>query len=87
MNAGINHLERCLLGSNRSGKSETCAFEVYLHATGNYNDHPWFKGMRFNPAEDIEIWIVGVSHELVKTVLLVSIIPIPMLGEPASVAS
>lgn len=68
MNAGVGFLERCLLGSNRSGKSETCAFEIYLHATGAYDDHPWFKGMKFNPAEDINIWIGGVSHGDVRDI-------------------
>lgn len=68
MNNSLKFLERCMLGSNRSGKSETCAFEVYLHATGNYNDHPWYTGIKFNPAEDIRIWIGGVSHNDVKDI-------------------
>jgi phage terminase large subunit-like protein len=68
MNNSLGFLERCMLGSNRSGKSETCAFETYLHATGNYNDHPWYTGIKFNPAEDIRIWIGGVSHGDVKDI-------------------
>ncbi len=68
MNNSLGFLERCMLGSNRSGKSETCAFECYLHATGNYKDHPWYKGIQFNPAEDIRIWIGGVSHNDVKDI-------------------
>lgn len=62
MNAGGKYLERCFIGGNRSGKTETMAFEVYLHATGNYEDHSWFTGMKFNPAEDIIIWVFGVTH-------------------------
>ncbi len=63
MNASANHLQRCFIGGNRSGKTETMAFEVYLHATGNYDDHPWYTGKKFNPAEDITIVVASDSHE------------------------
>jgi phage terminase large subunit-like protein len=38
-------------------------FEVYLHATGDYDKHPWFTGMRFPPGENIKIWVAGGSHQ------------------------
>ncbi len=68
MNAGKTNLERCFIGSNRSGKSETCAFETYLHATGLYDQHSWYDGIKFSPAEDITIWIGGVSHSDVRDI-------------------
>lgn len=63
MNASANHIQRCFIGGNRSGKTETMAFEVYLHATGNYADHSWYTGKMFNPAEDITIVVASDSHE------------------------
>lgn len=63
LNVGGKYLERCFIGGNRSGKTETAMFEVYLHATGDYDKHSWFEGMKFHPAEDIKIWVAGSSHQ------------------------
>jgi phage terminase large subunit-like protein len=65
LNAGGKYLERCFIGGNRSGKTETAMFEAYLHATGDYDKHPWFTGMKFHPTENITIWLAGISHESV----------------------
>lgn len=66
LNSGAKYLERCFIGGNRSGKTETAMFEVYLHATGDYDKHPWFTGMKFAPTENITIWLAGISHESVS---------------------
>src|SRR5437879_510953 len=53
---GATHEERCALGANRVGKTETIGgYEMVLHLTGEYP--PWWNGRRFeNP---IDAWCAG----------------------------
>jgi phage terminase large subunit-like protein len=55
--AGAHFRERCVLGSNRAGKSTLGAVEVSYHATGQYPD--WWKGYRFD--RPCKIWACGES--------------------------
>ncbi len=49
--------ERMLMAGNGNGKTETAAFEVATHLTGNYPT--WWKGYRFvNP---VRVWVGGTS--------------------------
>jgi phage terminase large subunit-like protein len=54
--------QRLIYAGNQLGKSESCAFEVALHATGQYPY--WWVGKRFN--KPIRIWVVGESTQLVR---------------------
>lgn len=53
--AGADKYERMLSAGNRSGKTETAAFEVSCHLMGWYPD--WWTGHRFN--RSITAWVVG----------------------------
>ena len=62
---GSPHRERCLLGANQIGKTETAGgYEMALHLTGRYPD--WWPGMRFTHA--IEAWTAGDSRETTKDI-------------------
>jgi phage terminase large subunit-like protein len=43
--AGVKHRERLFLAANRIGKTDTAAYEVRCHMTGEYP--PWWEGYRF----------------------------------------
>ena len=52
----------CLLGGNRSGKSEVGSYAIMCHATGNYPD--WWNGVRY--AGPVSIWVAGVTATRVR---------------------
>jgi phage terminase large subunit-like protein len=64
LDCGSQFLERGFLAGNRVGKSETGAFEVACHATGNYPE--WWQGARFD--HPTKIWVCGISAEDVRKV-------------------
>src|SRR6266851_3785829 len=55
--AGAEHMERALMAGNGCGKTESAAYEVSRHLTGDYP--PWWKGHRFNGP--IRAWAAGAS--------------------------
>src|SRR5262249_13718443 len=57
--------ERLLAGGNRVGKTDAGAFEVSVHATGDYPI--WWKGRRCD--KPLQIWVVGFSQGLVRDTL------------------
>ena len=57
--------ERCVMGGNRTGKTEMGAFETTAHATGLYPD--WWEGRKFN--EPIEAWVAGKTNETVRDIV------------------
>ena len=60
---GESHRERACIAANRIGKTEGIgAYEVTLHATGNYPD--WWVGRRF--AKPIRAWAAGDTSKTVR---------------------
>lgn len=57
--------QRLIYGGNQTGKSESAAFEVAVHATGEYPE--WWTGKRFD--KPLRIWVVGESTMLVRDTL------------------
>jgi len=65
LNQGANYNQRCAFGGNRTGKSQGVgAYEVALHATGQYPD--WWEGKRFN--HPVQIWACGDTAKTVRDV-------------------
>ncbi len=65
MRAGAKHRERGFIAGNRTGKTETGAYETTLHLTGRYPD--WWEGKRFyNP---VNAWVGGDTNLSVRDIL------------------
>lgn len=62
--AGAAHRERLFLAGNRTGKTESGAFEVACHMTGKYP--PWWTGKRFKEAQNW--WIAGDTSKTVRDI-------------------
>lgn len=58
---GEGFQERLLMAGNGCGKTETAAYEVSRHLTGDYP--PWWKGFRFD--KPARVWIAGTSDKAV----------------------
>lgn len=65
--AGATHLERALVGANRSGKSLGICYEVTLHLTGWYPH--WWEGYRFE--KPVTFWSAGEDGKSVRESLQV----------------
>lgn len=64
--AGATFRERCLLGGNRTGKTEgTGGIETAYHLTGRYP--AWWKGRRFN--RPVSWWAAGVSSKTTRDII------------------
>lgn len=63
-NAGFDCSQRSLLAGNQVGKSETCAAEIAIHATGLYP--PWWSGRRFN--RPVIICVGSETNELCRDI-------------------
>lgn len=62
---GSPHRERCFLGGNQVGKTETAGgYEMTLHLTGRYP--AWWTGIRFT--HGIEAWTAGDTRETTKDI-------------------
>jgi len=62
---GAMYRERCFQGGNGVGKTEGVgAYEVTLHATGDYPD--WWEGRRYNRPTDM--WVAGDTKETVRDI-------------------
>lgn len=64
--AGTQCRERAFIAGNRVGKTEGVgAYEVTLHATGNYP--AWWKGKRFS--RPVNVWAAGDTNQTVRDIL------------------
>lgn len=73
INASGEHTTRFLMAGNRVGKSEGAAYEIAIHALGEYPD--WWKGRRFE--EPVRVLCAGVSNTSVRDIMQAKLI-----GEP-----
>jgi phage terminase large subunit-like protein len=62
--AGAIHRERLFLAANRVGKTESGAYEVACHATGQYPH--WWPGKRFSKAQNW--WVAGDTSKTVRDI-------------------
>ena len=60
--AAATHLERCLCGGNRVGKTSTAAYELTAHLTGRYP--AWWVGRRFD--RPVVVWAAGDDAKSVR---------------------
>lgn len=67
---GSAHRERLLLAANRTGKTVAAAFELTLHATGQYPE--WWQGARFH--EPVLIWAVNDTNANVRDINQVTLL-------------
>jgi phage terminase large subunit-like protein len=63
--AGSSHRERLFLAANRTGKSDSGAYELALHLTGQYP--AWWQGRRF--PRPIRAWAAGDTSDTVREIL------------------
>lgn len=63
--AGVTYPQRLFMAANRVGKSESGAFEVTAHVTGQYPD--WWRGRRFD--EPGEWWVCGTTAETTRDIV------------------
>ncbi len=63
--AGATHRERAFIAGNRCGKSESGAYEVALHLTGQYP--AWWEGRRFGVA--VDVWVSGQTSRTTRDIL------------------
>lgn len=76
--AGRTFRERVFMAGNRIGKTIAGAYEVALHATGEYPD--WWAGREFNHA--VNIWAAGDSNQTTR-----DIIQKELLGPPGEIGT
>jgi phage terminase large subunit-like protein len=65
LEAGAIFPERCFMAGNRTGKTETGAYEVVCHLTGIYP--AWWKGKRFR--SHIDAWAGGINSNTTRDVI------------------
>lgn len=63
-NEGLHCTQRGLLAANQIGKSETCAAEFSIHATGLYP--PWWEGRVFN--RPVKLCVGSETNELCRDI-------------------
>jgi Terminase large subunit, T4likevirus-type, N-terminal len=67
--AGRDHMERALIGANRSGKTFTAAYELVAHCLGEYPT--WWTGKRFDLP--VIAWVSGVDSKSIRKTLQVTL--------------
>lgn len=73
INASASFTTRFLMAANRVGKSEGVAYEIAVHATGDYPD--WWEGRRFtNPTR---ILCSGVSNTTLRDIMQDKLLGLP----------
>ena len=63
--AGADYRERCFVAANRTGKSETGAFESTAHLTGLYPH--WWIGKRYD--RPVQMWACGTTGKKTREVV------------------
>lgn len=62
-NLTAEYMQKMISGGNQLGKTTICAAEVALHALGDYDEVPWYTGLRFSG----DITIICASVKIKKT--------------------
>lgn len=62
---GATFKERLFMAGNRTGKTESGAYEVACHLTGLYP--PWWEGRRFE--EPVDVWACGTNSETTRDIV------------------
>jgi phage terminase large subunit-like protein len=65
LEAGATFRERLFMAGNRTGKTETGAYELTCHLTGLYQD--WWKGKRFN--KPVRAWACGTTNGTTRDIV------------------
>jgi hypothetical protein len=63
--AGSTFRERLFMADNRPGKTETGAYEIACHLTGQYPE--WWQGKRFTKA--IQAWACGTTNGTTRDIV------------------
>jgi hypothetical protein len=63
--AGATFRERLFMAGNRTGKTETGAYELLCHWTGQYP--PWWQGKRFD--KPINAWACGTTNGTTRDIV------------------
>src|ERR1039457_243471 len=63
--AGATFRERLFMAANRTGRTETGAYEMACHLTGRYPD--WWQGRRFS--EPINAWACGTTNGTTRDIV------------------
>jgi phage terminase large subunit-like protein len=63
--AGATFRERLFMAGNRTGKTETGAYEIACHLTGQYPE--WWQGKRFTKA--IQAWACGTTNGTTRDIV------------------
>jgi len=67
--AGCKHKERLYLAANRTGKTETAAYELRCHLTGLYPT--WWPGVKFQHPTDW--WAAGDTRQTTRDIIQTSL--------------
>jgi phage terminase large subunit-like protein len=65
LSAGAEFRERLFMAGNRTGKTETGAYELTCHLTGIYPD--WWRGKRFS--KPISAWACGTTNSTTRDIV------------------
>src|ERR1039457_585225 len=65
LTAGANFRERLFMAANRAGKTETGAYEMACHLTGQYP--PWWQGKRFS--QPVNAWACGTTNGTTRDIV------------------
>jgi len=68
--AGAKWRQRALLAANRSGKTQSAAYELVCHLTGEYPS--WWIGRRFD--KPVECWGAGDTGQTTRNILQVALL-------------
>ena len=63
--AGATFRERLFMAGNRTGKTETGAYEMACHLTGQYPD--WWQGKRFS--KPVNAWACGTTNGTTRDIV------------------
>src|SRR5229473_1018332 len=78
---GLQYPERMLMAGNGNGKTETAAFEVTCHLTGNYPT--WWRGYRFD--KPVRVWVGGTSGKGARSAAQEKLFGTP--GDPSALGT
>jgi phage terminase large subunit-like protein len=65
LTAGATLRERLFMAANRTGKTETGAFEMACHLTGRYPE--WWRGKRFS--DGLQAWACGSTNQTTRDIV------------------
>jgi phage terminase large subunit-like protein len=68
--AGATWRQRALISGNRTGKSQSAAYELVCHMTGEYP--AWWRGRRFD--KPVECWGAGDTGQTTRNIIQVALL-------------